>query len=131
MLRYKQNIGAKKSTGRWPDASQSVLSIGPSIRESSEQGALWWPDDIEAGLRRRVHGQDTYQSADVDVAVAVAGVHLQRRMLARQFGEHRCQVGGAERQRRGDTQAAAKITGGEDRLARLLTDGSTLPAAKK
>lgn len=45
-------------------------------------------------------------------------------MASRQFGEHGSEVGRAESKRRGNSQAAAKVTGGQDRFLGYIDLGA-------
>lgn len=51
---------------------------------------------------------------EIDEAIAVAGLNLKLGMASCHFREHGSEVSRAERKRRGNSQAAAKVAGGED-----------------
>ena len=53
---------------------------------------------------------------EIDEAIAVGGMDVELRVLARHFRKHGGEVGRAERKRHGNPQAAAQLTGGEDRF---------------
>ncbi len=53
---------------------------------------------------------------EIDEAITVAGVDLELGMASRHFREDGSEVGLSERKRHGNPQAAAKVTGGQDRF---------------
>ena len=53
---------------------------------------------------------------EVNEAITVASLHMQLRMTACHFRQHRCEMSRAERQRNGHAQAAAKGAGRQDRF---------------
>ncbi|XQU70407.1 hypothetical protein OJJOAM_003196 [Cupriavidus sp. H18C1] len=61
---------------------------------------------------------------EIDDVVAVARVDLQLRVASRHFGEHGSDMRGAERQRRGNSQSPAQLTGGKDRFLRYIDFGA-------
>ncbi len=53
---------------------------------------------------------------EIDEAIAVGGMDVELRVLTRHFRKHGGEVGRAESKRHGNPQAAAQLTGGEDRF---------------
>lgn len=55
-------------------------------------------------------------SDEIDEAIAVAGLDVKLRVASCHFRKHGSKVSRAQRKRRGDAQAAAKVAGGQDRF---------------
>ena len=61
---------------------------------------------------------------EIDEAIAVGAMDVELRVAPRHLREHRREVCRAERKRHGNSQAAAKITGWEDRFLRRVDLGA-------
>jgi hypothetical protein len=61
---------------------------------------------------------------EIDEAIAVGGMNVKPRVLPRHLREHGGEVGWTESKRHGNSQAAAKVAGGEDRFPGRINLGA-------